>query len=413
MNKQEIIQELLSPIEDNDEWLQILNNNLLDNVAEHLSKVTEPITPPLNLVFNFAKWTDLKDIKVIIIGQDPYPKQGDAHGLSFSTTSPKIPQSLNNIYKCLLKSKLIDTLPIIGDLTAWAYQGVLLLNKSLTTIVTQSNVHKHIWNDYTNLIIQKINKYADINNKKFIWLLWGKEAKSLAYLIDSNHYIMEYTHPAFLAEAKLPSEQKFIHCQHFTKVNEILKTPIHWNPYIKVRIFTDGSCVGNGTDKADAGFAVYKPKDFYPQVVIKGKLTSNEMQTNIRAEGYAIYNAFKLILKMPLVYSAIIYTDSKFWIEMLDTHIPNWIQKSADYYKTKANPDMTMKLYNKMKIVNNYTNLKIEFIEAHVSKITTKLKFGGNPILYEYNNKVDILANEARQLQPGEIEVISTMKELN
>lgn len=413
MDKQEVLKQLLSPIADNKDWLQILDNKLLETVAEALSKVTEPITPPLDLVFNFAKWTDLQDIKVIIIGQDPYPKAGDAHGLSFSTTATKIPQSLNNIYKCLQKSKLIEHLPTIGDLTAWAYQGVLLLNKSLTTIVTKSNEHKHIWNDYTNAIIKKINKYADENNKKYIWLLWGKEAKSLTYLIDSHHHIMEYTHPSPLAEAKIPLEQKFLNCQHFVKVNELLPTPINWNPYVKVHIFTDGSCTSNGTKTADSGYAVYKPQDFYPQVIIKGKPLQTEVQTNIRAEGFALYNAFKLIIKMPLVYSAVIYTDSKFWIEMFETHIPNWLQKSADYYKTKANPDMTMKLYKKLSAVKQYTNLKIEFIESHVSQITPTLKFGGKPILYQYNNKVDVLANEARSLKPGEIEIISDMKELN
>lgn len=399
---------LLSGI-DSKEWLEILDTPELDKIIQKIEH-EEDITPIPEDIFNFAKWTSISKIKVIIIGQDPYPTRGDAHGLSFSSDAKNIPSSLRTIYKCLMNHGLLNRMPKISNLTGWAYQGVLLLNKSLTTVVGESNAHKKIWKNYTNDIVKQICKYADNHNRKYIWMLWGNDAKEIKSVIDSNHYIMEYTHPSPLADARLSDDMKFVNCRHFKETNEILKAdkikPINWNPYVSIEIYTDGSCVNNGKPNADAGFAVYKPKcSYYPPIIIQGKLDKSETQTNIRAEGHAIYNALELIDELPLAYKAKIYTDSKFWIDMIETHIPSWIEKSKDHYKTKSNPDMTMKIYDKYHKVMERTNLYLVYIEAHTDKITKSHIHGGNPLRYEYNNKVDKLANEAREIcKPGEIQ---------
>ena len=132
------IKQLFSDIEKN--WLKLLTGNNLKKPLINAINVLEKgdikqITPCPNDIFNFTRRTRLGSIKVIIIGQDPYPKQGDAHGYSFSSLSKKVPGSLRNIYKCLLKSGLINEIPRSSDLTKWADQGVLLLNSSLTTLV--------------------------------------------------------------------------------------------------------------------------------------------------------------------------------------------------------------------------------------------------------------------------------------
>ncbi len=390
------------------DWLQILDTPELDTIIDSIESETD-LTPVCEDIFNFAKWTPISKIKVVIIGQDPYPTRGDAHGLSFSSEAKNIPSSLRAIYKCLLNYNLLSKMPKISNLTGWAYQGVLLLNRSLTTIVGESNSHKKIWKDYTTEIIKKLCKYADNNNRKYIWMLWGKDARELNAAIDKHHYVMEYTHPSPLADSRLSEESKFANCNHFKSANEILKgdnlQPIDWNPYVCVEMYSDGSCADNGTAKADAGYAVYKPKcGYYPEITIKGKLKADEAQTNNRAEGYAIYHALKLIDELPLAYKAKIYTDSKFWIGMLESYIPAWIAKSPDHYKTKQNPDMTMLVYNMYKKVQERTNLYIVHIEAHIGKVTASHKHGGNPIRYEHNNLVDKLANEARmKCKPGEI----------
>lgn len=390
------------------DWISILDTPELDAIIQKIQSESD-ITPEPEDIFNFAKWTPINKIKVVIIGQDPYPTRGDAHGLSFSSDAKNIPNSLRTIYKCLINYNLLKRMPKISNLTGWAYQGVLLLNKSLSTVVGESNAHKKIWKNYTNNIVKQICKYADNHNRKYIWMLWGNDAKEVAADIDKNHYVMEYTHPSPLADSRLSEEMKFVNCNHFKAANDILKadkiSPIDWNPYISVEIYTDGSCVNNGKPNADAGFAVYKPSSgYYPKMVIQGKLDKSEAQTNIRAEGHAIYNALQIIEDLPLAYKAKIYTDSKFWIDMIETYIPSWIEKSPEHYKTKSNPDMTMKLYNMYHKVMERTNLYLVYIEAHTDKVTKSHIHGGNPVRYEYNNKVDQLANEARVIcSPGEI----------
>ena len=182
------------------------------------------ILPNNNLIFNAFNYFDLDNLKVVIIGQDPYINKEQAMGLSFSVPNNiKLPPSLKNIYKCIENTCYIKMDYNNGNLTKWAEQGVLLLNKTLTVFEKLSNSHKKIWKGFAEDLIT----YISNNTNQIIFVLWGNDAKSLKKYIDINkHYILEYTHPSPL------SRNPFINCNHFTEINKILtnnnKEEIDW-----------------------------------------------------------------------------------------------------------------------------------------------------------------------------------------
>tara|TARA_B000000441_G_C21745415_1_gene357322 strand:+ start:1813 stop:2466 length:654 start_codon:yes stop_codon:yes gene_type:complete len=165
-----------------------------------------------------------EDIKVCILGQDPYHQEGQAMGLCFSVpVDIKIPPSLVNIFKELYQDLGIQK--IDGDLTSWAKQGVLLLNSSLSVRESCANSHSKLWKDFTDNAI----KYISDEREGIIFILWGTNAKSKKKFIDDNkHYILESNHPSPLSA----NRGGFFGCKHFSKCNEILlrnnKTQIEW-----------------------------------------------------------------------------------------------------------------------------------------------------------------------------------------
>lgn len=183
------------------------------------------IFPDTHDIFNALKYTSYKDTKVVILGQDPYHDQGQAHGLAFSV-KPNIPTppSLLNIYK-ELNNELGIFIPNNGYLISWAKQGVLLLNTVLTVKAHMANSHKNKgWEIFTDNIIRYLNK----RDEPIIFVLWGANARSKKGLIDtSKHYILEAPHPS-----PLSAHRGFFGCNHFKKINEILeklnKEKINW-----------------------------------------------------------------------------------------------------------------------------------------------------------------------------------------
>ena len=188
--------------------------------------------PPPNLVFNAFKLTSFKKLKVVILGQDPYfnyeLKHGEmisqAMGLSFSVPKGiEIPSSLKNIYSNLLKYRHIDKKPIMGDLTSWAEQGVLLLNTSLTVKqgTENKNCHQNIWKWFTDDII----KYISDNKNHVIFVLWGAPALGKKDLIDeTKHKVIVSSHPSGLSCHKpLKQYNPFEIQDHFGEINETLK----------------------------------------------------------------------------------------------------------------------------------------------------------------------------------------------
>ncbi|MDA3048547.1 uracil-DNA glycosylase [Campylobacter sp. JMF_08 NE1] len=212
------------------EWRNLLRaefqsenfKNLERNLAQ-ISQTTQ-IYPPLNLIFNALNLTPLSNLKVVIIGQDPYHGAGEAMGLAFSVPEGvKIPPSLKNIFKEIIADVGSCALNN-GDLTPWARQGVLLLNSTLSVSAGAPNSHAKLgWGEFTDAIIAKISE----NCENLVFMLWGNFAIKKANLIDANrHLILTAPHPSPLARGG------FFGCRHFSKCNEYLalkgKNTILW-----------------------------------------------------------------------------------------------------------------------------------------------------------------------------------------
>ncbi len=183
------------------------------------------VFPPGPMIFNAFEKTPFHEVKVVIIGQDPYHRAGQAMGLSFSVpVGVRVPPSLKNIYKELHRD-LDFEIPNHGDLTKWADQGVFLLNAFLTVEQGRAASHQKIgWADFTNAVIKKLSD----EREGIIFLLWGRFAQAKAELIDeTKHHILTAFHPSPLAG------NRFQGCGHFSKTNELLKKqgakPINWN----------------------------------------------------------------------------------------------------------------------------------------------------------------------------------------
>lgn len=212
---------------------------LLDRIISDLESVPDTkLCPEPDKWLEFARITPFNKIRVIILGQDPYHTKTNicyAHGLAFSCLG-KVPPSLRNIYKCLERSKLLKDQKNIktGDLTGWANQGLLMLNASLSTEVTEPNKHQHVWSSYTEFIIQRLCTESHNKGKQLMFLLWGGTAQKTGRLIDSDiHIIKEWAHPSPMAQSSLPDEKKFINCPHFVEANAFLEDwdcpLIDWN----------------------------------------------------------------------------------------------------------------------------------------------------------------------------------------
>lgn len=183
----------------------------LSELGDHIS-----IYPPKNLVFNAFKLTSPDNLKVVILGQDPYINEGEAMGLAFSVPEgKKIPPSLRNIFKKL------DRNSESGDLTHWAEQGVLLLNTALTVRAHSSNSHSSQWRNITNDMI----KYLSDKFDGIVFILWGGNAFSKAEFINKDkHHVLVSSHPSPLGCKKpMKGNSSFNDCDHFNQCNDILK----------------------------------------------------------------------------------------------------------------------------------------------------------------------------------------------
>ncbi|MBQ7349241.1 MAG: uracil-DNA glycosylase [Clostridia bacterium] len=187
---------------------------------------TRTIYPSMYDIFNSMKYTSFDNVKVVLLGQDPYHNVGQAMGLSFSVPDGvDIPPSLVNMYKELYNETGIEPKKT-GNLTGWAKQGVLLLNTVLTVRAHQANSHKgQGWEKFTDSVIKKISD----KKEHVVFLLWGGNARSKKPLIDTEkHLILECAHPS-----PLSAYNGFFGCGHFVKTNEYLEKfglqPIDWS----------------------------------------------------------------------------------------------------------------------------------------------------------------------------------------
>ncbi|PCH93171.1 MAG: uracil-DNA glycosylase [Bacteroidetes bacterium] len=183
------------------------------------------VYPPSKLIFSAFNTTPFEEVKVVILGQDPYHGSGQAHGLSFSVPdNVPTPPSLVNIFK-ELNSDLEIPLPASGNLLGWAKQGVLLLNAMLSVRANSPASHRSIgWEQFTNAAIKALSE----NRSGLVFMLWGKFAKEKAELINpEKHLILKSTHPS-----PFSANYGFFGCKHFSKANKYLQEhgtdPIEW-----------------------------------------------------------------------------------------------------------------------------------------------------------------------------------------
>ena len=215
---------------DND-WLEAIRpefskpyyRELFNFVKDEYSKTV--VYPPADDIFNAFHYTPLSKVKVLILGQDPYHNEHQAHGLSFSVLPGNdIPPSLQNIYK-ELHDDIGCYVPNNGYLKKWADQGVLLLNTVLTVRAHNANSHQgYGWETFTDAVIQAVN----LQNRPIVHMLWGAPAgRKAAMLNNPEHLVLKAPHPS-----PLSAYRGFFGCKHFSQCNEFLKEhnvePIDW-----------------------------------------------------------------------------------------------------------------------------------------------------------------------------------------
>lgn len=214
-----------------DSWLQHLQHEFnqvymqdLKSFLQSEKQARKTIYPPSDLMFNALNSTPLDQVKVVILGQDPYHGPGQAHGLAFSVPPGiKIPPSLANVYKEIKADLGIENHS--GNLSQWAAQGVLLLNSVLSVEQAQAASHQgQGWEHFTDIIIEVVNQQC----QHVVFMLWGAYAQKKGAHIDTGrHLILKAPHPS-----PLSAHRGFFGCRHFSKCNAYLKkmniTPINW-----------------------------------------------------------------------------------------------------------------------------------------------------------------------------------------
>lgn len=210
-------------VEFNNEWDELLKDEFKKEYYLKLRQTliheykTQRIFPGMYDIFNALKFTSYNDVKCVIIGQDPYHGEGQAHGLSFSVRKGIAPPpSLVNIFKEIRDDVGIDNTGKHGELTKWAKNGVLLLNSVLTVRANRARSHHGIgWENFTSDVIQLLN----LREKPMVFMLWGADAKAKAQLITNpKHLVLKSAHPS-----PLSAYNGFFGCRHFSQANEFLR----------------------------------------------------------------------------------------------------------------------------------------------------------------------------------------------
>jgi uracil-DNA glycosylase len=209
------------------ELIEVFRQDFFVNLTTYIRNEyqSQEVFPRGKDIFNAFWHCPLKEVRVVVLGQDPYHGPGQAHGLSFSVKpGVPFPPSLLNIFK-EIKADIGTAIPPSGDLTRWAHQGVFLLNATLTVRANQAGSHQgQGWETFTDEVIRVINRHQD----HVVFMLWGAYAQKKAELIDQKrHLVLKAPHPS-----PLSAYRGFLGCNHFSLANQFLlekgKSPINW-----------------------------------------------------------------------------------------------------------------------------------------------------------------------------------------
>lgn len=220
-------------------WTEALGEEKQKNYFQQILKYVhnerllgKTIYPPQHEVFSAFALTEFSDVKVVILGQDPYHGPNQAHGLAFSVKPPVAPPpSLVNMYKELADDIAGFQIPRHGYLVEWAKQGVFMLNTSLTVEQGRAGSHSQIgWEMFTDKVIAQLNEHRD----NLVFILWGSHAQKKGQFIDRNrHFVLTSPHPS-----PLSAYRGFFGCKHFSKANNYLISkeisPINWQLPIEI-----------------------------------------------------------------------------------------------------------------------------------------------------------------------------------
>lgn len=390
------------------------------------------LRPKYDEIFRAFSYFDIDDLKVIIIGQDPYPKIEDACGLSFALRDGKTKHSLAAIYECLSVSGFSNC-----DITKWPSLGVLLLNKYLTRTATVVNgvvenggsdkEHMHtFWGDFTNIIIRKIVNYKHRHGEKITIMMWGDKAK-IEGLTDKSHNLY-WGHPSKLSNYnKTDNPKNFKYCDHFTITHKLHNIP--WGvvtapkeaegrlggPCLensketkettkkenkKIIVFTDGGCSNNGKKNAVASYGVYFPDAFMDnENAMKGKfggkVPSPPTPTNNRGELLGMITALEKIVEFGAPVPILLITDSTYCMKTVKEWMPKWFKKNPTF-SDRPNSDLLLRLLdNLIKLENLHgakhpTFLTIEHQNSHLKAPPKdpKVKTGGHAYESHLGNSV-------------------------
>jgi uracil-DNA glycosylase len=423
----------------------LLHKDLKPKLMEIMEKVEEKVNGDFSLlrpspseIFRAFTFFDIDDLKVIIIGQDPYPKIEEACGLSFAYRDGRPRNSLAKIYECIGPG---------ADIELWPAQGVLLLNKWLTRSATMTpggvqnggsqkpNIHP-FWDEYTELLVQKTINYHNRRGTVIPILMWGDKAK----MNITGGCCLVWGHPSPISTYnQVAGPKNFKHCDHFTRVNQIMleteRAPIQWardsvsgppailgptarehvstnsNPEIQAEgpntgpivVFTDGGCTGNGKASAVASFGVYFPAYFMDKKnhfdeSISGKVPRGDfVPTNNRGELLAIVLALEKIAGMEIPKNqpfppVLVITDSEYSMNSINGWIHKWHKEDPKFLQRK-NPDLMCRVATVLGKLKGLYGGKL-FHPAALTQWKTKVELDitwpGLTIIHQRSHKKDI-----------------------
>ncbi len=333
-------------------WLPYLD---CEEFASALAAVdTSGSTPPTGLILEAFRYAAPLDVAAVILGEDPYIKEGQAQGLCFSVPAGiALPRSLKNVFSCLSRAGFLRE-GSSGDLRPWAVDRVLLLNTALTTKLGKSGAHLAAWRPFMDKFIRAFCVAREKAGKPVHFLLWGGPARSYAPLVRRRgHHAHEWTHPSPMADNMLDPDRKFRECPHFEDVNAALVTAgaprIVWDTHAPVFAFTDGGCSNNGYPSARASFAVVLAGGAFAGCVLRGELGAREYSfvddaapasgicttgvaaspSNNRGEMMGLIYAFLALLRGKALGRVEVVSDSELCLNTLGEWLPTRLAKGT------------------------------------------------------------------------------------